>query len=279
MRVDTSTGSGNGLPIVPAARTSLRAAAAWLGGSVAVVAGTCIIGTICRVNLGIEHGFLNIIPLLNLYDEATLPAWYSSILMYTAALLLGLVGWIRRSRRERFALHWLALSGIFVFLSMDESVSLHERLSWPMRRVVEPEGIYYYAWVLPAIIGVLVVGAAFFNFVLKLPRCTRILFILSGVTFLAGALGLEMIEGAYHSRHGDQTPLFAAMVAAEEVLEMAGIALFVYALLEYLAVTWGGAAIVVRSPLGQIATVPPDPHAPQATAGAGPGHHAVASHR
>ena len=91
------------------------------------------------------------------------------------------------------------------------------------------------AWVVPyAVIGLLV-AFYFIRFVFRLPTKTRKLVIVAGFTFVLGALGLEIAETYLHSEFGVKHFLFILNILVQELLEMTGIVLFVYALLDYLS--------------------------------------------
>ena len=53
--------------------------------------------------------------------------------------------------------------------------------------------------------------------------------------YLGGAAGVESAGQLYAAVAGKATPLYAALATIEEILEMAGVAVLVYALLEHLA--------------------------------------------
>jgi hypothetical protein len=131
--------------------------------------------------------------------EQTVAAWFSSVLLLLCGLVLLHVGTLKRRFAEPYARHWLFLSFVFFGLSMDESVGFHESLIDPMRALFETSGIFLYAWIIPAIAGVLVVGLAYLGFVLHLQRHYRNRIIAAGVVFLGGAVGFEMMEGAFAS--------------------------------------------------------------------------------
>jgi len=58
--------------------------------------------------------------------------------------------------------------------------------------------------------------------------------LISGALFLIGALGFEMLGGRYYKLHESSTILIKVLYTIEELLEMLGIAIFIYALLSYL---------------------------------------------
>ena len=56
----------------------------------------------------------------------------------------------------------------------------------------------------------------------------------AGAIYLSGAIGMEMLSGAYCSLHGQNNMTYSLYVLLEEFLEMAGIVTFISALLGYL---------------------------------------------
>ncbi len=61
-----------------------------------------------------------------------------------------------------------------------------------------------------------------------------ILFVVSGVTFVSGALGVEMFGARHAEVYGKGTLFFAFISTCEEFLEMLGIVIFIYTLLTYI---------------------------------------------
>jgi hypothetical protein len=74
-------------------------------------------------------------------------------------------------------------------------------------------------WVIPAGLLAMVVGLIYLRFLRHLQRETRRVFVISGILFIAGAVGMEMI-GARFSSHGLRAGAwFAVLVTIEELLE------------------------------------------------------------
>jgi hypothetical protein len=194
-------------------------------------------------------------------SELNIPTWFSSSLMLLCGLVLL---WIARAsalRRRAGTGYWAVLGVIFVGLSMDEAAAVHELLSpifaGTMVSLGERFGGIFvplgergpqYAWVIPGSIAVLVLGLVFLRFLALLPRRSRWLFVLSGVVFLSGALGFEMLGGAYAALHGPSTVGFVALMTIEETLEMAGMALFFYALLRHVETEFGSCRLRLDAP-------------------------------
>jgi hypothetical protein len=150
-------------------------------------------------------------------------------------MLLGVIAADTRAHRDRHAWHWAVLALIFLGLSLDETASLHELTSKPLKAVVKAEGVLRYPWVVAG--GAFVFGfiAAYLRFFLKLPPKIRWLFGTAGMFYVGGALGLELIEGHYATLYGGQGNMrFALLSTIEEVFEMTGALVFLYALMSYI---------------------------------------------
>ena len=98
---------------------------------------------------------------------------------------------------------------IFVALSLDEAASIHERALVPLRRALSPTGVLTFAWVIPGALFVALVGAA-----------------------LYAACGMGLAT--------------AIESIAEETLEMAGIVVFIHALLVHLEQVAGPVAFRIE---------------------------------
>ena len=153
-----------------------------------------------------------------------------------ASLLLGVVAALKRKTAGPHSFRWMCLSAIFLYMSVDEAVGLHELLTEPTRRLLglEAKGVLYFAWVIPG----MVVGAAlalwYWTLLLSLPTRTKWQFVLAAVLFVGGAIGMELVGGVYYRPEG-ATLAYSVVSTIEETLEMAGVIVFINALLRYLA--------------------------------------------
>ena len=173
--------------------------------------------------------------LFNLDKELNYPTWYQSFTLLFCAILLAIIAAAKKVDSDRYFGHWKALSFIFLFLALDETISIHEILIIPdLRSVLHLGGIFYYIWVIPGAIFVLIFAKSYLNFLTNLPRKSRCLFFLSGLIYVGGALGMEMIGGYYADLYGQRNLGYALITNAEEFLEMMGIVIFSYALMSYM---------------------------------------------
>ena len=158
--------------------------------------------------------------------ENCLTDWYSSLLLAFMAVLLFVMGHAETLRRWRP--YWFSLAGIFVYLSIDEFVALHESLMGPMSRF-HLTGAFGVAWVVPYGLACIVLAGVFLPFVLGQPASLRSQIILAGTIYLGSALGLEMVEA--HSFTIGNMPAFRLSMMVQEVGEMIGLTIFAVALI------------------------------------------------
>ncbi|MGD9729340.1 MAG: hypothetical protein AB7R40_06070 [Nitrospiraceae bacterium] len=197
------------------------------------------------VSLGFMHLVINILHYrfghdylwgflrqFHLNQESNIPTWYSVSTLLVAALLLALIGLTKYRLRDPYRAHWLWLAAIFLYLSADEGSRLHE-----MSEVLYPHshysGLFYYPWVIGGTVAVLVIGLSYIKFVLRLPAGIRGLVIVAGFLYVGGALGMEAVQAAFEEGHGYKNLSYDLLTGVEEVCEMAGIAVFIYALMRY----------------------------------------------
>lgn len=186
-----------------------------------------------------------LIPLFNMYEEANLPTWFSSLNLFLAALLLYVNAQAARIAGERWRKHWLGLAGVFLFLSMDEAATLHEIIGGIFKAGIAAESMRS-AWMYPFVVMVGVLGLIYVRFLLALPAFYRVMFVLSASIYVGGAVGLEVIEAKYVWVTRSELITFSTLVGIEEGLEMSGIVLFNYTLLRLLQDRLAGLHITAR---------------------------------
>lgn len=186
-----------------------------------------------------------LIPLLDVGEEVNLPTWYASSTLLLCALLLAAIAAIKKRDGARYVSHWRALAVIFLYLSLDEAATIHERTTLPLRALLSAWGVLYgflfWSWVVLFGALTLIFVLAYLRFLAHLPPRTRLLFLIAGTLYAGGALGVEMVGGYYASFYGRNDPLVAIPSHLEELAEMLGVAIFIYALLCY-----------IRSDIGEI---------------------------
>lgn len=176
------------------------------------------------------RGLEPFVAFLSLSYERNLPTWYASALLLGCALVLAGIGHVSRLGQEQGWRHWWALAGVFAYISLDESVGLHEHLGG----LLSLGGVLFFTWVVPAAVLVLLGGIAFLPFLTRLPPRRREQFILAGVLYVSGALVMELPLGWWTEQHGNDNLVYALIDHVEEALELVGASLFLAALVEEL---------------------------------------------
>lgn len=181
---------------------------------------------------------IRIINQFDLDHEANIPTFFSTILLLASSGLLFLAYSTEMDTSKRK--YWLLLSIIFLLLSADETLSIHEKMIKPMRSMFGTSPLYYFAWIIPAIPMLIGLGIYLLRFLRSLPQPTLRLFLLSAVLYVSGAIGIELLGGYYVYYNSMNTFSYALIASLEESLEMSGVILFIYSLLTHLKSTKEG---------------------------------------
>lgn len=122
-------------------------------------------------------------------------------------------------------------------MGFDEAFSFHERLAAPVRTQLGDGrlGVFYYAWVIPGIAIITAIGLYLLGFLRQLPRATKLRFLAAAILYIGGAIGLELLEGRHAELYGRANWAYKMMTIVEETLEVAGLIVFIWALLKFLA--------------------------------------------
>jgi len=173
---------------------------------------------------------LPVVRIFSLSRESNVPTWYSSSLLLVCSFLLALIAASKKEEGARYVRHWVALAAIFLYISMDESAQIHELLNnlWDL------PGIFFFPWVIPAGILVVLFAITYLPFLLHLPPKTRLKVASAGGIYVGGALGVELILGYWSDIHGTDNFGYSLIDWIEESMEILGASLFCSALLEYL---------------------------------------------
>lgn len=172
--------------------------------------------------------------LFNLDAEANISTWFAASILLLCSVLIAVIAIGKKQDNDRFLRHWVALSIIFIGLSIDEAAAVHESLINPLRLAFNARGFLYFTWVIPGFIFVVIFVLVYLRFLIDLPSKTKHLFILAGFTFIVGSIGIELIGGYHDDLYGRQDMIWVVITCIEESLEMVGIVIFVYALMSYI---------------------------------------------
>ena len=203
---------------------------------------TSVSGVAQVTNILLGVGGNPLLALLFVGRDASLPSWCSAVMLLFCSVLSVVIAYARRSLIQARPVHWWGLAAIFLYLSVDEAISIHEKLS-PLGRamlgVAETGDFIQRAWVVPAVIVLFVLTVLYARFFLRLPRRIRLLFLIALGLFFGGAVGLEILNDLYVYLSGGVRDLSMAgnvirtlvLPHVEEFAEMSGLIVFIYALL------------------------------------------------
>jgi len=132
-----------------------------------------------------------LIPFLYVSNEQNLPTLFAVFLLFFAAVLLAIITLYQMKQKAHDLSKWAILSFGFLFMAVDEGCSMHEKLMGPMRALLggRPLGVFYYAWVIPGFMVVILAGLFFLKFLLRLPKKQSSLLRLPR-SFLSGVLSV-----------------------------------------------------------------------------------------
>ncbi len=159
-------------------------------------------------------------------NEHNLPTLFATVELLICSYLLWRVGGDRAASGHRFRHHWRGLALVFLFLAVDESLRVHDRIE---------EGVAG-GWVGYYVILLVVLGAVFLPFVASLPRKLAASFIVAGTVYVTGAVGMELVGVALKGMGYDNLHIYyRILITVEESLEFIGLILFIRALLLHVA--------------------------------------------
>ncbi|AHM61864.1 hypothetical protein D770_18060 [Flammeovirgaceae bacterium 311] len=204
-----------------------------------------ITGMVARFSFGIEGSY--IIELFNMDKENNIPTYFSSLLLLGCAATLGIIAYLEKQKNSKKHPYWIGLAIIFLLLSIDESVQIHERIGAWTRTALNTSGVFHFAWIIPYGLLVLGVGAAYLRFVWNLPARIKKLMILAGAIYVGGALGMEAVASYYFSQTLENSLTLVIFTIIEESMELSGLLLFLRCLLYYLDVELGGVSFRLTS--------------------------------
>jgi hypothetical protein len=193
------------------------------------------------VNLGLQAiHFLTplqipaVVHLFDLAREGNVPTWVQSNTLLACGALTALIAAAEWKRQSPFRIHWTLTALFCVYLSADEAASIHEMTVRPLRDAFHTSGLLFYPWIVIGIAASVAIAIAARRFLAHLPVRTRRTVILAAVIYVAGAIGVEALGGMYAETHGQRNLGYGMITTIEETLEMIGMSVAVFALLEYL---------------------------------------------
>ncbi len=184
------------------------------------------------------HGGQSIMTLvnaLNVDKERSISTWFSSMILSLSGLISASIGFIHLRLKIKRGFHWISIGIIFFYISMDESLGIHEIAIDPFREITQAGGIFYFAWIIPALLILVILAIVYKRFIFDLPAMTRNLLLISAAVYLGGAIGMEMVGGYYLESNNEEVDfIYSVIVTVEEFMELMGTSIYIYALLRHI---------------------------------------------
>ena len=168
--------------------------------------------------------------IFDLDEEESFGTWFSSGILFVAGVLLLNQARALRANGEREHRWWFVLGLAFVLLSVDEVVGMHELMNTLMEET---------PWTVVGFPVLALVGLSYLPFLWRYRGRTALLFVIAGVIYGGGAVGVEHFTDAeVNSLH------YNMWTALEEGMEMYGVILLIYAVLDFMQGNTGAAVTV-----------------------------------
>ena len=173
-----------------------------------------------------NRGYEIFLKLFFLDEEKTIPAWFSSCILWTSGIGVLVISVLEQDKL--FKKYWFIIGLSLFYVSLDEMISLHENGSkivdsFIFRNIQLPDFLQN-AWVIPAMVLVLIFFVYLIPFFANLERQIRLLLYVSASIYLFGAVCCEMFGGYFLVNSMETFYRFACTL--EETLEMIGVVVF-----------------------------------------------------
>ncbi len=202
-----------------------------------LTAGIMLVGHVVTLYLYVEHGVSREYGVPRQFDlngEGNFAAWYEAFPLLVAAVLTLALAAHYRAEGAPLAGRWGALSAILLLMSIDEASQLHDLFTGPLRRGLDIDfGVFYFAWLLPAVVFLAVCARYFAPLVRSLPGAIGIRLVVAAAVYFGGAVVVEMASG-FLVEYGRKSTPYLAVLTFEEACEIVGMLLGVAALLRLL---------------------------------------------
>jgi hypothetical protein len=180
-----------------------------------------------------------LVGLFNFDQESNIPTYFSALDLLVAAGLLYIIYRVKKAKNSTDSKYWLLLLIIFIYLSIDENANIHPLLQRAAKAIFTEHLTFLnwfdFQWVVLGAIIALILGAFLLKFYLQLAKRYKLLFGIAAVLFAGGVLGMEVIGGLFYNPDANsQTVIYRLLATLEESMEMNGVIVFIYSLIDYM---------------------------------------------
>ncbi|MEY2420280.1 MAG: hypothetical protein QOI95_347 [Acidimicrobiaceae bacterium] len=201
-----------------------------LGRMLRWLVGALIVASFGAQVLKVRGSGLDLAALFDSDQKANLPTGYKILALNSSAVVVWLIARAAERQRDPWFKKWRLLAMVMTFLALDETASVHQKLSAFIQRRFESNGLLEHGWILVYGPAALVVACLLWRFALQLRPATRARFMAAAVLFGGGSGLLEPIKGLAE----ETTATFYFIAATSDSLEEIGLAVFLLAALREL---------------------------------------------
>ncbi|MEW5766922.1 MAG: hypothetical protein AB1797_04755 [bacterium] len=162
--------------------------------------------------------------LFNVAIEKSISTWYTSFTLLLCSVLTIIIASAKKRENDHYALHWKALSIIFLYLSLAKLINFGEEII-----------AVYFTWVILDAVFVFIFVVVYFRFLADLSPKIRRLLLIGGTLYIGGAIGLELVGGYYCSSPDWGNMPYTIIPTLGEFFKMMGVVVFIYALTSYIS--------------------------------------------
>jgi hypothetical protein len=177
----------------------------------------------------------------------TIPTWYSSFQFSLAGLLLLAIAFRTKELRLGSRVPWIVLGLLLFFLSIDDTVTVHELLGGEGTigdQLNDALGLGFvsFDWVVPAVLALVFLLPFFVPFGLRLPLGTLGIFALAATILMVSQVGIETYTGHWLETHSIDTLAYHRQSLAEDTLKLVSQTVLIFGLLAYYRDNLSGAS-------------------------------------
>lgn len=200
-------------------------------------AGVMLAGHLVVLYLYLEHGVSRdwgIPRHFDLNSEASFASFFQASPLLIAALVTLALAAHYRLQEAPLAGRWAAMSGLFLFMAIDELAQIHDLFTGPLRRRLDLDfGALYFTWLLPAVVFLGFCAWYFLPLVRSLPGAIRVRLVIAAGVYFGGAVVVEMLSG-FVAESGRRSTPYLMVLTFEEACEIGGVLLALGVLLHLL---------------------------------------------
>lgn len=201
-----------------------------------------IAGKLAEACLGRSFGLY----FFDLDQENTLPRFFSAALLLLCSGLMAVIAMGSKGGPCRVRLGWIGLALIFLGLAVTKDTGIHEDLAARLRSGLNLADFQFYAWGYGSLM--VVFCAAYARFFIELPRKTSLLMAAGIVGLMLGEFGLDLWEEYLEEFISHQSFAYIALSTVEEMVELAGLIVLVYALMRHISLRHNGLLLRLGQP-------------------------------